>query len=59
MTDSAYFVKSTPLTVFVRSFQNIVKMCTWEFDAEKYFFLQNGRVFNLAILRQLHLVNDS
>ena len=49
MDDSAYFVKSTPLTAFTGSFQHfadmlqiycryvtdILKMCTKTFDAEK------------------------
>ena len=43
--NSAYFVKSTPLRAFVGSFSkiytkitDIVKMCMWEFDAEKILF---------------------
>ena len=56
MTDSAYFVKSTPLTAFVGSFQkfayilDIVKICIWEFDAEKILFDKMAGFFNLAIL---------
>ena len=45
MTDSTYFVKSTPLRVFTGSFQHfvdyvtdILKMCMKRFDAEKIFF---------------------
>ena len=34
-------------------------MCMKKFDAENnFFFLQTDRVFNLAIFRQLHLVNN-
>ena len=41
MTDSTYFVKSTPLRAFTGSFQHcryvtdILKMCLKKFDAEK------------------------
>ena len=41
MIDSAYFVKSTPLTAFTGSFQyfaDILKMCMKMCDAEKMFF---------------------
>ena len=41
MTDSTYFVKSTPLRVLIRSFQyfaDILQMCIKKFDAEKIFF---------------------
>ena len=44
MVDSAYFVKSTPLTAFAGSFQyfadmtDTLKMCMKNFDAEKIFF---------------------
>ena len=44
MTDSAYFVKSTPLRAFTGSFQHfadmldILKMCMKKYDAEKIFF---------------------
>ena len=40
MTDSTYFVQSTPLRAFIRSFQHwgyvtdILKMCMKKFDAE-------------------------
>ena len=33
-------------------------MCMKKFDAEKKFFLQTDKVFNLAIFRHLHLVNN-
>ena len=45
MVDSAYFVKSTPLRAFIRSFSilcryvtDILKMCMTKFDDEKIFF---------------------
>ena len=41
MTNSTYFVKSTTLRVFNRSFQyfiDILQMCIKKFDAEKIFF---------------------
>ena len=44
MTDSTYFVKSTPLRAFTGSFQHfadmldILKMCMKKLDAEKLFF---------------------
>ena len=41
MTDSTYFVKSTPFRVFIRSFQyfaDILQMYIKKFDAEKIFF---------------------
>ena len=45
MTDSVYFVKSISLTAFTGFFSTlctyitgIVKMCMWEFDAEKILF---------------------
>ena len=50
MTDSAYFVISTPLTAFVGTFQNFayILSCPLEFDAEKKSFLQNGRFMATA-----------
>ena len=53
MSDSTYFVKSTPLRAFIGSFQHryvtdILKMCMKKFDAEKKYFY---RVFNLAIFQ--------
>ena len=56
-----YFVKSTPLRAFTGSFQHCAEMLDIlkKFDAEKIFFLQTDRVFNLAIFRQLHVVNNS
>ena len=33
-------------------------MCMKKFDAEKIFFDKTYRVFDLAIYRQLHLVNN-
>ena len=44
MTDTTYFVKSTPPRAFTGSFQHfadildILKMCMKTFDAEKIFF---------------------
>ena len=45
MVDKAYFVKSTPLRAFMRSFEcfadmlkYILKMCMKKFGAEKIFF---------------------
>ena len=44
MTASTYFVKSTPLRVFIASFQHFadmlqtLKMCMKKFDAEEIFF---------------------
>ena len=45
MSDSTYFVESTPLRAFIESFQHladmlkdILKMCMKKFDAEKIFF---------------------
>ena len=44
MTDSTYFVKSTPLRTFTGSFQHfadmlvILRMCMKTFDAETVFF---------------------
>ena len=47
MTDSTYFVKSTPLRAFTGSFKtlcrcvtDILKMCMKKFDAEKIFFVK-------------------
>ena len=40
MTDSAYFVKSTPPRAVIRSFQlfaDMLKMCIKKFDAKKIF----------------------
>ena len=44
MVDSAYFVNSSALSAFFRSFQHcryvtdIIKMCMKKFDAEENFF---------------------
>ena len=61
MFDSVYFVKSSPLRAFTGSFQHFEDMlqtCMKKFDAENNIFWQTYMVFNLAIYRQLHLVNN-
>ena len=51
MVDSAYFVKSTPLTAFIGSFQHFADMlqtywrCAWEVWSEKNIFWQTYMVF--------------
>ena len=64
MTDSTYFVKSTPLRAFTGSLTlciyvtDILKMCMKKFDTEKIFFDQFIEFLTLAIFRRLHLVNN-
>ena len=57
MVDSAHFVKSAPLRVFTAIFStfcgcvtDVLKICMKKFDAEKIFFWQTDRVFNIANL---------
>ena len=65
MTDSTYFVKSTPLKSFHWTFStlcrytiDIVSMCIKKFDAENNIFGHIYRVFDLAIFLPLHLLNN-
>ena len=64
MFDSVYFVKSTPFRAFTGSYQHFEDMLRYIEDvheevwSRKNIFWQTYRVFNLAIYRQLHLVNN-
>ena len=65
MVGSAYFVKSTPPRAFSISFQyfadmlqTILKMCMWNYNAEKIIFVKFTAFFNFAIFRPLLIYNN-
>ena len=61
-----FLFKSTSVRAFIGSFQNFVDLLQtygryefmWKFDAEKNILFQKDRVFKLASLWQLVLVNN-